>query len=113
MWLAYKCRAPVLEKASRSVWDLILDQNGLGKEINDTVERVFCQLSGCEPPLFPTSSCEAQPAKEKEVSPSSSSKKRSFNDISKEEANDVAQESGNGSVMPENSTKGPSPSSKK
>lgn len=100
------CRAPVLEKASRSVWDLILDQNGLGKEINDTVERVFCQLSGCEPPLFPSSSCETQPTKEKEVSPCSSSKKRSFNDMSKEEENGIAQESGNGSTMPENVIKG-------
>ncbi|KAG6431393.1 hypothetical protein SASPL_109472 [Salvia splendens] len=111
---AYANWAPVLEKASRSVWDLILDQNGLGKEINDTVERVFCQLSGCEPPLFPMSSSEAQPAKDKEVSPSSSSKKRSFNDMSTEEANGIAQELGNGSAVPENVTnaKGPSPSSK-
>ncbi|XP_042047477.1 uncharacterized protein LOC121793522 [Salvia splendens] len=112
--LRQELEAPVLEKASRSVWDLILDQNGLGKEINDTVERVFCQLSGCEPPLFPMSSSEAQPAKDKEVSPSSSSKKRSFNDMSTEEANGIAQELGNGSAVPENVTnaKGPSPSSK-
>lgn len=80
-----------------------MDQNGLGKEINDTVERVFCQLSGCEPPLFPSSS---QPTKEKEVSPCSSSKKRSFNDMSKEEENGIAQELGNGSAMPENVIKG-------
>ncbi|KAH6808625.1 antigenic heat-stable protein [Perilla frutescens var. frutescens] len=110
--LRQELEAPALEKASRSVWDLILDQDGLGKEINDTVERVFCQLSGCEPPLFPTSSCEAQPAKEKEVSPSSS-KKRSFNDISKEEENGVKQESGNGPAMPENVMKVPSPNSRK
>lgn len=84
----------------------------MGKEINDTVERVFCQLSGCEPPLFPLSSCEAQPSKEKEFSPSSSSKKRSFNDMSTEEANGIAHESGSGSAVPENVTKGPSPSSK-
>lgn len=110
--LANICRPPVLEKASRSVWELILDQNGLGKEISDTVERVFCQLSGCEPPLFPTLSSEAQPAKEKEVTPSTSSKKRSFNDMNKEEADGVAQESANGSVMPENITQS-SPNSRK
>lgn len=44
----------MLEKASKSVWELILDNNGLGKEISETVERVFCRLSGQEPPLFPS-----------------------------------------------------------
>ncbi|KAI3469300.1 hypothetical protein Pfo_025963 [Paulownia fortunei] len=111
--LRQELETPVLEKASRSVWELILDQNGLGKEISDTVERVFCQLSGREPPLFPTLSSEAQPEKEKEVAPSTSSKKRSFNDMSKEDADGVAQESANGSVMPENITTVISPNSRK
>ncbi|XP_006664101.1 uncharacterized protein LOC102720288 [Oryza brachyantha] len=39
---------PVLEKASREVWDLILDTDGLGKEIPDTVEKVFSRLSGID-----------------------------------------------------------------
>ena len=44
----------MLEKASKSVWELFLDDNGLGREINETVEKVFCRLSGREPPLFPS-----------------------------------------------------------
>ncbi|VVA26299.1 PREDICTED: unnamed product [Prunus dulcis] len=51
--LRQELETQVLEKASKSVWELILDNNGLGKEINHTVERVFCKLSGREPPLFP------------------------------------------------------------
>lgn len=47
------CRVPVLEKASKSIWDVILDGNGLGKEINEVVEKVFCRLSGRETPLYP------------------------------------------------------------
>lgn len=115
MWLAILCRTPALEKASRSAWELILDQNGLGKEINDTVERVFCQLSGQEPPLFPTLSSEAQPEqKGKEGAPStSSSKKRSFNHISKEEVDGIAQKSAKGSVIPEDTTSVLSPNSRK
>uniref|UniRef100_A0A803N6P2 Uncharacterized protein n=1 Tax=Chenopodium quinoa TaxID=63459 RepID=A0A803N6P2_CHEQI len=74
--------APVLEKASKSVWDLILDDNGLGKEISETVEKVFCRLSGREPPLYPASTSEAlQQEKEQDENPASSSKKRSFNEI--------------------------------
>ncbi|PKI32013.1 uncharacterized protein LOC116213804 [Punica granatum] len=52
--LRQELEAPVLEKASKSVWDIILDNDGLGKEINETVERVFCRLSGREPPLQPS-----------------------------------------------------------
>ncbi|CAI0463776.1 unnamed protein product [Linum tenue] len=60
-------RTPVLEKASKSVWELILDNNELGKEISDTVERVFCKLSGQEPPLFPPpSNHEPQVSRDKE-----------------------------------------------
>ncbi|BFG36823.1 hypothetical protein CerSpe_230970 [Prunus speciosa] len=51
--LRQELETQVLEKASKSVWELILDNNGLGKEINHTVERVFSKLSGREPPLFP------------------------------------------------------------
>nr|CAD1816897.1 unnamed protein product [Ananas comosus var. bracteatus] len=40
----------VLEKASKAVWELILDSSGLGKEITETVEKVYCRLSGQEPP---------------------------------------------------------------
>ena len=41
-------RTSVLEKASKAVWELILDNNNLGKEINETVEKVFMKLSGRE-----------------------------------------------------------------
>ncbi|KAL2229689.1 uncharacterized protein LOC105178899 isoform X1 [Sesamum indicum] len=111
--LRQELETPVLEKASISVWELILDQNGLGKEISDTVERVFCQLSGREPPLLPKMSSETQPEKEKEVAPSTSSKKRSFNDMSKDDADGVAQESGNGPLVPENITAVSSPNPRK
>ncbi|PIN12867.1 hypothetical protein CDL12_14520 [Handroanthus impetiginosus] len=111
--LRQELETPVLEKASRSVWELILDQNGLGKEINNTVERVFCQLSGREPPLFPTLTSEVQTDKDKEVTPSTSSKKRSFNDMSKEEGDGVANESANASVVPDNTTTATSPNSRK
>lgn len=111
--LRQELETPVLEKASRSVWELILDQNGLGKEICDTVERVFCQLSGREPPLFPELSNGTQPGKETEASPSSSSKKRSFSDMSKEEADGVVPESFGGATMPDNITRVSSPNSRK
>ncbi|KAF8401340.1 hypothetical protein HHK36_012274 [Tetracentron sinense] len=84
--LRLELETPVLEKASKSVWELILDNDGLGKEINETVERVFCRLSGQEPPLFPPNG-EAQPEKAKErekeeENSDSSSKKRSFSEMS-------------------------------
>ncbi|KAD6795491.1 hypothetical protein E3N88_06387 [Mikania micrantha] len=60
-----RAEIPVLEKASKSVWELILDSKGLGREINETVEKVFCRLSGTEPPLF-ASNGELQPGKGKE-----------------------------------------------
>ncbi|KAK8951718.1 hypothetical protein KSP39_PZI003524 [Platanthera zijinensis] len=45
----------VLEKASKAVWELILNNNGLGKEISEVVEKVYRRLSGFElpPPLPP------------------------------------------------------------
>ena len=73
----------MLEKASKSVWELILDGECLGKEISETVERVFCKLSGQEPPLFPASSSGVQHEKEQEKeNPDSGSKKRSFSEMS-------------------------------
>ncbi|XVE63120.1 hypothetical protein DITRI_Ditri06bG0174400 [Diplodiscus trichospermus] len=91
--LRQELEAPVLERASKSVWELILDGNGLGKEISETVERVFCRLSGREPPLFSHPNDERQPekevkdekrkGKEKENS-NSKSKKRSFSDMNAE-----------------------------
>nr|XP_043625110.1 uncharacterized protein LOC122596567 [Erigeron canadensis] len=63
--LRQELETPVLEKASKSVWELILDSNGLGREINETVEKVFCRLSGREPPLF-SSNGELQSEKGKE-----------------------------------------------
>ena len=59
----------------------MLDNNGLGKEINETVEKAFCWLSGSEPPLFPSLSIEGQAEKEQEDL-NSSSKKRSFSKMS-------------------------------
>lgn len=52
--LRQELETPVLEKASKSVWELILDGNGLGREINETVEKVFFRLSGREPPSLPS-----------------------------------------------------------
>ncbi|GFQ08124.1 hypothetical protein PHJA_002956400 [Phtheirospermum japonicum] len=116
--LRQELETPVLEKASRSVWELILDQNGLGKDISNTVEKVFCQLSGRDPPLFPELGSQSQPEKEKEVvekekevvAPSSSSKrKRSFNNMSNEETDGVAKESVNVSAVLENMATAASP----
>lgn len=85
----------MLEKASRAVWELILDESGLGKEISETVERVFCKLSGREllPPPPPTGSFaqelsnvqetrEKEAAKVKDIEMSeSSAKKRTFSEM--------------------------------
>ncbi|KAK8966178.1 hypothetical protein KSP40_PGU019757 [Platanthera guangdongensis] len=43
----------VLEKASKAVWELILNNNGLGKEISEVVEKVYRRLSGIELPPPP------------------------------------------------------------
>ncbi|TXG65312.1 hypothetical protein EZV62_006587 [Acer yangbiense] len=64
--LRQELEIPVLEKASKSVWELILNSDGLGKDISETVERVFCLLSGREPLLFPLPNVETQPCKETE-----------------------------------------------
>lgn len=132
VFILISCRAPVLEKASKSVWELILDNNGLGKEISEMVEKVFCRLSGREPPLFPLPDAETWPSKEiqnekgkgkgkefanenhkeKENSPSAS-KKRSFSDMNVEGgAYESASRSGDPPVMQEESSKSPQASSK-
>lgn len=41
----------MLEKASKAVWELILDNHSLGKEISETVEKIFWRLSGREAPV--------------------------------------------------------------
>ncbi|XP_065851772.1 uncharacterized protein [Euphorbia lathyris] len=93
--LRQELETPVLEKASGSVWELILDGNGLGKEISETVERVFCRLSGREPPLFPPQDAETPSTKENEKKgkgkedenedqkekSNSNSKKRNYNEM--------------------------------
>ncbi|KAK9050341.1 hypothetical protein SSX86_009527 [Deinandra increscens subsp. villosa] len=63
--LRQELETPVLEKASKSVWELILDGNGLGREINETVEKVFFRLSGKEPSAFAPNG-DIQPGKGKE-----------------------------------------------
>ncbi|KAK2639274.1 hypothetical protein Ddye_027069 [Dipteronia dyeriana] len=57
---------PRAEKlAERELFDALWQEldDGLGKDISETVERVFCRLSGREPPLFPLSNVETQPCK--------------------------------------------------
>lgn len=90
--VAFVSRGPVLEKASKSVWELILEKDGLGKEINETVERVFCRLSGREPPLFSSSSnVENQMVREKETETkedncsNTEAKKRSLSEVNHSE----------------------------
>lgn len=123
--LRQELEAPVLEKASKSVWELILDGNGLGKEINEMVEKVFSRLSGREPPLFPLPDGEthtdkeienekekgkgkewANENKEKENSPSSL-KKRSFSELSAGGACEAASISGDPPAILEDSSKSP------
>lgn len=121
MPILISCRASVLEKASKSVWDLILDNTGLGKEISETVERVFCRLSGQEPPLFPLPNGEPEPdkeadsrkekgkgkQKENENSNSHTPKKRSFGEINLEGADETATRSSDPAAISEGSGKSP------
>ncbi|WOL19120.1 hypothetical protein Cni_G27917 [Canna indica] len=96
--LRRELETPVLEKASRAVWELIVDDNGLGKEISETVEKTFCRLSGCElpPPSQPTTSDAQEQEKEKgtteteeekvtEIEMSESSRKRTFSEMTVQE----------------------------
>ncbi|KAE8702672.1 urease accessory protein UreF-like [Hibiscus syriacus] len=110
--LRQELETPVLERASKSVWELILDGNGLGKEINETVERVYCKLSGREPPLFPNLN-EHQPekkvedekrkGKEKENS-NSKLKKRSFSDMNAERSASEAGKSSDIAAAPDDAS---------
>ncbi|CAA7035315.1 unnamed protein product [Microthlaspi erraticum] len=94
--LRQELEGPVLEKASKSVWELILEKEGLGKEINETVERVFCRLSGREPPLFPSPNAEENTmviekdteTKENNDSSKTKPKKRSLSEVNPSESND-------------------------
>ncbi|XP_057493595.1 uncharacterized protein LOC130779074 [Actinidia eriantha] len=126
--LRQELETSVLEKASKSVWELILDNNGLGKEISETVERVFCRLSGREPPLFPPNN-ETQPEKKKEKvsekgkgkgkgkerengkeNSDSTSKKRKLDEMNCEDgADEVASGSSKPLTVPDDSSKVPQP----
>ncbi|XP_020588478.1 uncharacterized protein LOC110030216 [Phalaenopsis equestris] len=93
--LRQELETPVLEKASKAVWELILDNNGLGKEISEVVERVYRRLSGIELPTPPPSAAEpvnGDEVKEENVKGSdvaeSSAKKRTFGEMN---AQDIAQ----------------------
>ncbi|MED6167195.1 hypothetical protein PIB30_000445 [Stylosanthes scabra] len=120
--LRQELEASVLEKASKSVWDLILDNNGLGKEISETVEKVFCRLSGQEPPLFPLPNGEPQPDKEADskkdkgkgklkenenANLNTPPKKRSFAEINSEGAEETTTRSSDPAVISEGSGKSP------
>ncbi|ERN16746.1 hypothetical protein AMTRI_Chr02g263760 [Amborella trichopoda] len=107
--LRRELEAPVLEKASKSAWELILDMDGLGKEINDTVERVYCRHSGLD---FPLSSQNRDAPKDEETpsspsfdnpkekeNPNSSTKKRSFSTMSAE-GDDATVASGSATTAP-------------
>lgn len=39
------CRGPVLERASKAAWELILSKEGVGKEITEKVDAVYTRLS--------------------------------------------------------------------
>ncbi|XP_058082816.1 uncharacterized protein LOC131230829 isoform X1 [Magnolia sinica] len=105
--LRRELETPVLEKASKSVWELILDDNGLGKEISETVEKVYCRLSGLEPPLLPSSNGDAQqPVKETEKEKEnldSSSKKRTYSEMRTQGAVEAANGCSDAPAAPEDS----------
>lgn len=120
--LRQELEASVLEMASKAVWKLILDDNGLGKDINETVENVFCQLSGLEPPLYPQN-VEAELEKQQEEASAkgkgkeiesekensdSASKKRGFEEMnSLVEAIEAASGSSKPLAVPDDSSKLP------
>jgi hypothetical protein len=92
-----QCRTPVLEKASKAVWELILDNGGLGKEITDTVEKVFCRLGGVNMMSAPPAADPHQvkdnmvvdDGEKSNVTDPSSSRKRPFSDMSRKGAGAV------------------------
>ncbi|KAL0917725.1 hypothetical protein M5K25_012809 [Dendrobium thyrsiflorum] len=92
--LRQELESPVLEKASKAVWELILDNNGLGKEISEVVERVYRRLSGIElpPPPPPPPPAQLANGSEEKVKDlymaESSARKRTFGEMN---AQDVAQ----------------------
>ncbi|CDP18246.1 unnamed protein product [Coffea canephora] len=126
--LRQELETSVLEKASKSVWELILDNNGIGKELSQTVEKVFCRLSGREPPLFPPSvELEPEKGKEKETEENggkeqenvmdnsdSSTKKRKFDEIGTEEGTDEVASRSNAAAPAslDDSSRVPPPSAK-
>ncbi|ONK70846.1 uncharacterized protein A4U43_C04F2130 [Asparagus officinalis] len=93
--LRRELEAPVLEKASKAVWELILDGNGLGKEVSETVERVYRKLSGLDLPIPQNQTAiVAQPEGNKGLengklteteTPKTSAKKRTFGEMSNQE----------------------------
>ncbi|KAJ6839436.1 uncharacterized protein M6B38_314860 [Iris pallida] len=96
--LRRELETPTLEKASKAVWELILDNNGLGKEISEIVENIYCRLSGVEHPLplpqpdtvtHPEKREKEDKVKEAEASKSSTSK-RGFSEISMQDAPEAA-----------------------
>jgi len=99
--LRQELETPVLEKASKAVWDLILDSGGLGKEITETVEKVFFRLSGVDMMPPPPSAAgahqekddmavdEDEKSKEMDSFQPSSSKKRPFSEINRKGAGAV------------------------
>ncbi|KAJ8545870.1 hypothetical protein K7X08_018453 [Anisodus acutangulus] len=119
--LRQELETSVLEKASKSVWELILDNNGIGKEISETVEQVFCRLSGREAPLF-VSDFGPQPEKGKEKksgqkeesrasgkdNSESAAKKRKMN--TEEEFDEAVCKSSDKSTSSDDSSKMPPPS---
>ncbi|KAF3336274.1 hypothetical protein FCM35_KLT18860 [Carex littledalei] len=93
--LRKELETPVLEKASKAVWEIISGSDGLGKEITDTVERVFFRLSGLtELPAAPALATNNPPQEEngelgERPSSSSSRRKRSFDDAELHESGDA------------------------
>ncbi|KAJ1265830.1 hypothetical protein BS78_08G104400 [Paspalum vaginatum] len=91
--LRQELETPVLEKASKAVWELMLGNGGLGKEITETVEKVFCRLSGIDRMPPPSAADvhqekdmavdEGEKSKEMDAFEPSSSRKRSFSDINR------------------------------
>ncbi|GJM95447.1 hypothetical protein PR202_ga12184 [Eleusine coracana subsp. coracana] len=111
--LRQELETPVLEKASKAVWELILDKGGLGKEITETVEKVFCRLGGVD--MMPPAPPAAGPRQLKDdmaiddgekstATDPSSSKKRPFSDMSRKGAGAVT--NGGGTDQHESSEDG-------
>eukprot|EP00249_Psilotum_nudum_P006555 c19880_g1_i1 orf=173-712(+) len=53
--LRRELEGPVLERASKAAWDTILSEEGVGKEIADTVYRAYNQLSNKDSNVYSTS----------------------------------------------------------